>query len=878
MRTAVASLSLFLCALGLRAADQPRSADAPPPGEARNSSGQVVAPPSQPAGRAVENLAGQVDTSRGEGRRNENVQVNLVDTNAARELNARIGASATIVEEFRADRGYFSAEYGNATTDPIHVSAQRGAGVHGSLFWSHTNSIFTARSFFQAGGVQPARRNQYGGTGSVAAWKGGFLTFTLSQDQNRGAVNGNVLIPLPSEREPLATDPAVRAVVIRLIGAYPNVSPNRTDIAARALNTNSLQSTNTHVASGQLTQTLGSRDRLALRYSFIGQQVHAFQFTKGQNPDTDNKNHNARITWNRIFSPTAALDVSTGFDRQGTLLLPSGDAVGPVYVNGLQGLGPPSVVPINRAINRFRVQSSFQQQRTSHRWHAGAGVTRQHYNGFETEDSRPTYQFRDDFGRSAIDNLRLGTASIYSQSFGIYARSFRNWELHAFAGDRWTISNRLNLSYGLRWEPWTRPSDAMGLSRLPFHSDWNNLGGNLGFAYRAPRGVVRGSFAVVDGQLFPITYGQDRLNPPYNFSVAILAPDILQPLKGLSAADLNGSGRAVRFDIDPNLATPYSYHYNLSWEADVARGWTARLGYVGSRTHKLFVTYQLNRGRPVDGIPFTTATTNLRRVEQAFYQKFYTLNGSRAYYDAGVATLTAPSWRGASFSASYWFSKSIDLGSDYAVTGGGQERWGQAGQTETGFQSDMKGLSNFDQPHGLLLQGAWDSGARNGNGWLRRLSRRWTLTSVLLLKSGTPFTVDSGSDSLGFGNLDGTNGDRPNIVDPSILGRTIGNPDTSVGLLPRSAFAYFQAPAQMAGNLARNTFRKGTIANWNASLSRTLSLPGDWSMVFSAEAINLSNTPQFAEPGKSLSSPNFGQISNTLNDGRTFRFALRMTL
>jgi hypothetical protein len=149
---------------------------------------------------------------------------------------------------------------------------------------------------------------------------------------------------------------------------------------------------------------------------------------------------------------------------------------------------------------------------------------------------------------------------------------------------------------------------------------------------------------------------------------------------------------------------------------------------------------------------------------------------------------------------------------------------------------------------------------------------------VLLLKSGTPFTVDSGSDGPGFGNVDGTNGDRPNIVDPAILGRTIGNPDTSVGLLPRSALAFFQAPAQMAGNLGRNTFRKGRIANWNASLSRTWSLPHEWSMVLSAEAINLSNTPQFAEPGKSLSSPNFGQISNTLNDGRTFRFALRMTL
>jgi hypothetical protein len=46
-------------------------------------------------------------------------------------------------------------------------------------------------------------------------------------------------------------------------------------------------------------------------------------------------------------------------------------------------------------------------------------------------------------------------------------------------------------------------------------------------------------------------------------------------------------------------------------------------------------------------------------------------------------------------------------------------------------------------------------------------------------------------------------------------------------------------------------------------------------MTFRAESINFFNTPQFAQPGTSLAAPNFGQITNTLNDGRTFRFLLR---
>ena len=64
------------------------------------------------------------------------------------------------------------------------------------------------------------------------------------------------------------------------------------------------------------------------------------------------------------------------------------------------------------------------------------------------------------------------------------------------------------------------------------------------------------------------------------------------------------------------------------------------------------------------------------------------------------------------------------------------------------------------------------------------------------------------------------------------------------------------------------------ISNLNAGISRDWSLGADWRMTFRAEGINLSNTPQFADPGKEL---NFGQINNTLNDGRTFRFLLRFS-
>ncbi len=79
-------------------------------------------------------------------------------------------------------------------------------------------------------------------------------------------------------------------------------------------------------------------------------------------------------------------------------------------------------------------------------------------------------------------------------------------------------------------------------------------------------------------------------------------------------------------------------------------------------------------------------------------------------------------------------------------------------------------------------------------------------------------------------------------------------------------------PTDPRGNLGRNTFRKGAIRNVNAALSRSWTLRGEARLTLRAESINLFNTPQFAEPGRDLASGNFGQITNTLNDGRAFRF------
>jgi hypothetical protein len=233
-----------------------------------------------------------------------------------------------------------------------------------------------------------------------------------------------------------------------------------------------------------------------------------------------------------------------------------------------------------------------------------------------------------------------------------------------------------------------------------------------------------------------------------------------------------------------------------------------------------------------------------------------------------------PSTRGLSFDVSYWFSKALDLGNDYTSTLAGVDARQGRSQSEGNVHGDLKGRSQFDQPHALLARWSYETPLPRAGALGRRFGR-WTVSGVYLLKNGTPFSVESGSDGPGFGNVDGQGGDRVNLLDTRVLGRTVGNPDTSVTLLPRQAFAYIQ-PFDERGNLGRNTFRRGKIANLNAALERTWEFRAARRLVFRAESVNFLNTPQFAEPNNNLISPSFGAITNTMNDGRTFRFLLRL--
>jgi hypothetical protein len=807
--------------------------------------------------------------------RNENVQVNRIDTDAVKEANVRLGTNVTVLTHAPVEANYYTAEHGRP---PGEISVMRAldapGGWHGELFHFHQNAVFNARTFFQVGPVQPSRRNFYGArfTGLTPL---GSLTGAFSQRKVRGMVNGNVLVPLASERTPLATDPALRAIVERFLGAYPNIAPNRPDFDPRALNTNAPQRIDEIDGSLRLDRAFSLRHRVAAFHALSRQRIDAFQFVAGQNPDTEIHTHRSRITYRYIPNASTEAAFGAGFSRVKSLLVPEPNAVGPRVRTGYQAeeLGPDSHFPIDRAQNAYRIATVVSQRRGAHAFTLGGSLFRTQVNGVETNNSRGVVWFTNNFGNTALENMRLGMPSMYEVTIGEMHRGYRNWAAEMFWADQWQAAPRLQIYYGLRYGLETAPIEVNGLDRFPYSCDCNNFSPRFSIAWRGPREwVLRAGYTASFGQIFPVTYGQQRYNLPARY-IQVQNPSLLDPLRGV---DLE-NGRTSPTLLSPDLVAPYAHQYGISFERRFAGQYLLRFGYTGSRSFKLLDLFVFNRAETVPGIPLTSQTIDQRRADPRYYEVKHVVNTGIAYLDAAQISIDAPYRAGLAWGLSYTFAKAIDAGSDYAGTAANRDASSARSQSQYDSFYDKKGLSKFDAPHSFILYGAYDLPRLAVNGAGGWLLNGWQVSGSTLLKSGTPLTLYIGSDAPGFGNVDGGPSERPNIVDPSILGMTIPHPDVAPQILRRDRFAYIP-PGELRGNVGRGAFRKASIRNLNAALAKHWRWGRERTVMLRGEAFNLTNTPQFDEPQRNLSSPAFGKITNTLNDGRILQLGLRLVL
>lgn len=830
--------------------------------------------PSQPENKPTAPQA-QPSPTRALGRstplRNENRQVNRYDTEDSKERLAREGISPQLQDQPTAVRGGYAAELSGRGF--LFTPPPEPKGFEGEIYWSHQNSIFNARNFFQVGEVEPSRFNQYGAQLTNVRAGGLKLTGGWEQLKSRGSVNGNLLAPLLDERTPRSGDPATDAKIRRYLDAFPLLAPNLPHVSPRSLNTNSPQDVGVSNWNLWISPARQQTTTYNFRYNFAQTDIDAFQLVGGQNPDTHLRNQDFRATLARQRDPSRVSNLGFAFQRQHTTLLATDRAVGPEveFFKALTSLGPPNLFPIIRFRNRFAYDASQLRTVGRHELRWGGELSRVQINDL-VQIVRGKFEFSSNFGRSAVENFLHGTPSKYRELVGNMYRGFREWSGNAYGMDRIQVRPGLLLTLGVRWEFLSRPTEVNDLNQLPFDGDFNNFAPRVGLALRRGSWVLRAGYGISYGTVFHGTYQQVRANAPHARIFEISNPDFLDPFSSLPPGELQSDRRGLRL-LDPNLASPYSHLYSASLETSLPWGLTGKVGYVGSRTFKLFYDLYGNRARPLPGIPLTTRTVNDRRPDLDHFDIKTTYNMGIAYLDALQGSITG-SRNNLSFRATYHFSKLLDTSTNVLYTGFGRSL---KSQTEFDVNRDTKGPSDFDAPHGFELVyfyqlPAWKEASR----W-RAVFSGWAVLGTVLFKSGTPFTVLTGSDAPGFGNVDGEPDDRPFILDPSLLGKSFDDPNTSARLLTKQAFST-NLPPGGRGNLGRNAFRKDGTNNFNLAVVRRVDLPsGNGAHVqIRAEVFNLLNHAQFDAPGTNVVNDDFGLITNTLNNGRVLQLSLRL--
>ncbi|MCP9493642.1 MAG: carboxypeptidase-like regulatory domain-containing protein [Pyrinomonadaceae bacterium MAG19_C2-C3] len=331
------------------------------------------------------------------------------------------------------------------------------------------------------------------------------------------------------------------------------------------------------------------------------------------------------------------------------------------------------------------------------------------------------------------------------------------------------------------------------------------------------------------------------------------------------------------------LATPSARHYSFAFEQQVTSGFVASIAYVGTQGRNLlrFTTPNLGASSTVTPTFFQNFQADFApelRVPQFIgfvsspsrpvagigaVNRFETTARSR--YDSLQLQARGRLRSRLRYQAGYVFSKATDDVSDVFDLAGAFVL-PQNSRTLDG----ERGRANFDVPHRLTFNFAYDLPALRTNGKLPGfLFDNVQVAGAGRLQSGQPFTLNSVFDV----NLDGNLTDRPDTTDGIV--RT-GSRAQPLGLTARDTLVLL-APFGQDGRIGRNTFRSGSVVDLDVSLTKTVTFSGAQQMIARVDVFNFINQVNFGIPVRIIESPGFGRATNTITPARRIQFAVKFS-
>jgi len=575
------------------------------------------------------------------------------------------------------------------------------------------------------------------------------------------------------------------------------------------------------------------------------------------------------------------------------------------FNEGYWGLGDRGFSPIQDGTNVFHFSDDFEWVHGSHSLSMGMGVRLFQLN--ELGDAFPMGELSfDNLFTAGFANGSLNGATgnpIASFLLGIPAGgehdnefagqvSGRRWkEFRPYFQDSWRVKPNLTLQLGLAWNVTTPTVEAQnrysnfdfatGKLLLPgvnasktagLSSYYKDFEPRIGISYSpfSRKNSIRAGYAILHDAGWNLGAEGLDLNPPF-YSTYSFQTDDVTPVTTLS------QGFPVPLQPNPNNLSGNVYsqntnfrpgtiqQFNLNLQRELPSGVVVTAAYVGSRSsHLQTENWNLNTAPPNPQID----PTNLRPYPQ-FFQIIGVIDRGQARYDSLQLKAEKAYHNGLYLLLSYAYEKGFDNGLNDdlgSLVGVAYYPLVIPGHSD-------KGLSVIDQTNNLsasvLYRLPFGQGAHfgsNASGIKQGVIGNWQTNVIAHVASGFPMGLVTGVNNSG--TFVGYNGNRPDQV----CGGKLSHP-TVQEFFNTSCFV--DPAAGELGDASRTPLFGPRFVNFDASLFKTFKLYESTQLQFRAEVFNIFNHPQFAFPGTYTDSPNFGQITQIVNNPRLIQFALK---
>ena len=787
--------------------------------------------------------------------------------------------SIDAMQEFRIQTSSFAPEFGRTPGGQISIVTRSGTNAfHGTLFDYFRNDVLDARDWFvnYTGLAKPEeRQNDFGGVfGGPIRTDRTFFFFSYEGLRLRLPSTQETVVPdSPSRQQaPTATQPFLNAFPI---GNGPEVGTGLAQFNAGYSNPSNLDAYSfrvDHTLNSRLNifgrynyspSSLDQRGPLPPPYTVLSErelfsssvQTGTIGLTEVVTPRISNEVR-ANYSNQRVSESYAMDDFGGAVALPDSLLFPSGvtSANGAFlfYLGGAGEYGQGKLATDEQ--RQVNLIDNLSIAKGSHQLKFGVD-----YRWLSPFSNPFSYrQFIDFSGVTTSPGGALSGTAALGESSSWQGDALWSQNISFYAQDTWKITSRLTITYGLRWDI-NPPLKGTNLANQPFavtglndlatlalaprgtplyRTTYGNFAPRFGLAYQLyaqPNwgSVLRAGFGVFYDLGSGSLGGVSSYFPYYANNLSFNVPFPLSPQNAAApplATNLPASDIVV---ADPQLKLPRTYQWNVAVEQSMGKNQSVSLSYVGAVGRDLLrVTNLINPNPNFQFVSLTdnSATSDYNALQLKFHRNM--------------------SW-GLQALASYTYSHSIDIAStdafgDYLNTPG----------SYTNPNVD-RGNSDFDIRHSFTAGVTYNLPTPGPAKGVRAAFGGWSVDAFALARSAPPV------DLVGaIVVADGTElYPRPN-VNPGVPLVLYGSQYPGGKIFNSAAFS---APTVgLQGDLGRNALRGFRAAQADFALQRQFRVAEKLDLRFRAEFFNIFNHPNFGSPNNTLTSPLFGQSTQTL--------------